>query len=116
MKVVVLRHDADGPLYNPKFLAFATHYGFQPQACAVRRPQTKGKIERPFSYVATSLLNGRTFRTLDHLNEVTLWWLANVADVRQHRATKQRPIDRFAQEQAHLLPLPAQPYDTALVV
>ena len=40
-KAVVLRHDADGPLYNPKFLAFATHYGFRPQACAVRRPQTK---------------------------------------------------------------------------
>ena len=32
-KAVVLRHDADGPLYNPKFLAFATHYGFRPQAC-----------------------------------------------------------------------------------
>jgi transposase len=40
-KVVVLRHDADGVFYNPKFLAFATHYGFRPQACRVRRPQTK---------------------------------------------------------------------------
>jgi len=29
-KAVVLRHDADGVLYNPKFLAFATHYGFRP--------------------------------------------------------------------------------------
>ena len=47
-KAVVLRHDADGPLYNPKFLAFATHYGFRPQACRVRRPQTKGKVERKF--------------------------------------------------------------------
>jgi hypothetical protein len=27
---VVLRHDADGAFYNPKFLAFATHYGFRP--------------------------------------------------------------------------------------
>ena len=42
MKVVVLRHGDEGPLYNPKFLAFATHYGFRPQACRVRRPQTKG--------------------------------------------------------------------------
>ena len=46
MKVVVLRHGDEGPLYNPKFLAFATHYGFRPQACRVRRPQTKGKVER----------------------------------------------------------------------
>ena len=86
-KAVVLRHDADGPLYNPKFLAFATHYGFKPRACQVRRPQTKGKVERKFFYVATSLLNGRTFDTLAHLNEVTAWWLANVADVRRLRET-----------------------------
>ena len=74
-KAVVLRHDADGALYNPKFLAFATHYGFRPQACRVRRPQTKGKVERKFFYAETSLLNGRTFDTLEHLNEVTAWWL-----------------------------------------
>jgi transposase len=42
MKVVVLRHGDEGPLYNPKFLAFATHYGFTPHACRVRRGQTKG--------------------------------------------------------------------------
>src|SRR5271154_3457725 len=114
-KAVVLRHDADGPLYNPKFLAFATHYGFRPQACQVRRPQTKGKVERKFHYVESNLLNGRTFRSLEHLNEVTVWWLANVADVRIHRETKQRPLDRHAEERPHLIALPATPYDVAIV-
>jgi hypothetical protein len=116
MKVVVLRHDEDGPLYNPRFLAFATHYGFQPLACQPRRPQTKGKQERFFAYVASSLLNGRTFRTLEHLNDVTRWWLANVADVRLQGKTQERPLDRHARERPHLIALPAQPYDTALVV
>lgn len=116
MKVVVLRHDADGPIYNPRFLAFATHYGFKPWACRVRRSQTKGKVERPFYYVETSLLNGRTFRTLEHLNAVTAWWLAQVADVRVHRETHERPIDRHAQELPQLIPLPAQHYDAAPVV
>jgi transposase len=115
MKVVVLRHGDEGPLYNPKFLAFATHYGFTPQACRVRRSQTKGKVERPFHYVETNLLNGRTFRTLEHLNEVAAQWLAEVADVRIHRETKQRPVDRHAEERSHLIPLPAAPYDTAVV-
>jgi transposase len=115
-KAVVLHHDADGPLYNPKFLAFATHYGFRPQACRVRRPQTKGKCERKFFYVETSLLNGRTFDTLEHLNEVTAWWLANVADVRVLRDFKESPLQRYQREQPHLLPLPACDFDTALVV
>ena len=115
LKVVVLRHGEEGPLFNPKFLAFATHYGFTPRACRVRRSQTKGKVERPFWYVETNLLNGRTFRTLEHLNEVTAWWLGHVADVRVHRETGQRPIDRHAEERPHLIALPATPYDVATV-
>jgi len=115
-KAVVLRHDAEGPLYNPKFLAFATHYGFRPQACRVRRPQTKGKVERRFHYVETSLLNGRTFESLEHLNEVAVWWLANVADERVLRDFKESPRERHERERPHLLPLPARDFDTALVV
>jgi transposase len=116
MKVVVLGYDGDEPVYNPRFLAFAAHYGFRPAACRPRRPQTKGKVERPFFYVETSLLNGRSFRSLEDLNETTAWWLAEVADVRIHRETKARPVDRHAQERPHLLPLPARPFDTSEVV
>jgi transposase len=105
-KAVVLRHDADGPLYNPKFLAFATHYGFKPWACAVRRPQTKGKVERKFYYVETSLLNGRTFESLAHLNEVTAWWLQTIADERQLRDFRETPRERHERERPQLLPLP----------
>jgi transposase len=115
-KVVVMRHDDEGPIYNPRFLAFATHYGFKPWACKPRRPQTKGKSERRFRYAEVSLLNGRTFHTLDHLNEVTLWWLANVADVRVHGETKQTPLARYGVEKGHLIALPAHAYDTALVL
>ncbi len=115
-KAVVLRHDADGAFYNPKFLAFATHYGFRPQACRVRRPQTKGKVERQYHFVEVSLLNGRTFDTLEHLNEVTAQWLRSVADVRTLRDFKESPLERHAVEQPHLLALPTCDFDTAQVV
>lgn len=116
MKVVVTGYDGEQPIYNTRFLAFATHYGFRPWACRPRRPQTKGKIERPFWYIEKNLLNGRTFSSLAHLNEVTAHWLANIADVRIHQETKRRPIDLYQEEKPHLLPLPAHPYDTALVL
>ena len=116
MKVVVSGYDGDGPVYNPRFLAFAAHYGFRPVACRPRRPQTKGKVERPFGYVDTSLLGGRTFRSLGHLNEIAAWWLIEVADVHVHRQTKARPIDRHAEERPHLVPLPARPFDASEVV
>jgi transposase len=116
MKVVVTGYDGEQPLYNPNFLAFATHYAFRPLACRPGRPETKGKVERHFLYAERNLLNGRTFTSLDHLNEVTANWLANIADVRIHQETKRRPIDLYQEEKPHLLPLPAHPYDTALVL
>jgi hypothetical protein len=90
--------------------------GFRPTACRPRRPQTKGKIERPFWYLETNLLNARTFSSLQHLNETTAWWLANVADVHPHKTTHRKPLDLYQEELPHLLPLPVKPYDTAEVI
>ena len=36
--------------------------------------------------------------------------------MRVHRQTKARPIDRHAEEQPHLIPLPARPFDASEVV
>jgi transposase len=116
LKVVVSGYDDEEPIYNTRFLAFATHYGFLPWACRRRRSKTKGKVERPFLYVETNLLNGRDFHSLSHLNEIGAWWMANVSDVHLHRETKRRPIDLWTEEREHLQPLPATPYDTAVVV
>jgi transposase len=37
MKVVVTGYDGDQPIYNTRFLSFATHYGYQPWACRPHR-------------------------------------------------------------------------------
>ncbi|MBI5830419.1 MAG: IS21 family transposase [Chloroflexi bacterium] len=116
MKVVVARYEDGEPIYNTRFLAFAAHYGFRPVACRPRRPQTKGKVERPFLYIEKNLLGGREFRCLDHLNEVAAWWLREVADVREHRQTRRRPIDMHAEEAPHLIPLPERAYEVAEMV
>ena len=116
MKVVVTRWEDDHPIYNTRFLAFATHYGYRPWACQIRRPQTKGKVERPFYYIETNLLGGRQFRSIDHLNETARWWLAEVADKRIHGTTKKTPLELHAQEMPHLLALPSLQFDTAQVV
>ena len=116
MKVVVTRWEDDAPIYNTRFLAFATHYGYKPWACQIRRPQTKGKVERPFYYIEMNLLNGREFRTLEHLNETAQWWLAEVADVRIHATTRKTPLELHAEELPHLLSMPALQFDTAQVV
>jgi Integrase core domain len=47
MKVVVTGYYGEQPIYNRRFPAFATHYGFRPWACRPRHPQAKGKVEKP---------------------------------------------------------------------
>jgi hypothetical protein len=116
MKVVVRTWDGEEPIYNTRFLAFALHYGFRPWACRRRRPQTKGKVERPFFHVVTHLLNARSFRSLEHLNGfVTEEWLPQI-DRRPHDTTKRPPLELWEEERAHLVPLPEHAYDTAEVV
>jgi transposase len=115
MKTVVLRWEGDTPIFNPRFLVFATHYRFRPRACRPRRPKTKGKIENPIKYVKGNLLCGRRFDNIDHLSEERFVWLETTANVRIHRTTRRRPIDLWREELPCLLPLPNRPYDTCKI-
>lgn len=114
-KAIVLRREAGRPVYNPRFLAFATHYGFVPRALPPRTPEWKGKVERPFQYVEGNCLNARVFRDKAELDAHALRWMDETSDRHVHDTTRESPIDRFAREQEHLLPLPAHNYDTAEV-
>jgi hypothetical protein len=57
----VLRWVGRQPIYNLRFLAFATHYEFRP--IGVRGdPNAKPRVERGFRERELSFLNGRSFR------------------------------------------------------
>jgi hypothetical protein len=49
-------------------------------------------------YVKRNFVPGRVFRDLDDFNEQLRQWSLDIADVRIHGTTHQRPIDRFAEE------------------
>ena len=115
-KPVVIRWECGQPIYNTRFLSFATHYGMRPQACKPRTPEHKGKVERAFRFLETSFFNARKFRDRAHLVQALATWLQRRNDTRIHDTTRRRPIDLHAIERPHLLPLPAHGYDTAQVV
>jgi transposase len=84
--------------WNPLFIDFASHYGIAVKTHRVRRPRTKGKVERMVDYIKESFLNGRSFVDVDDLNGQGLDWLARVANVRIHATTKRRPVDLLESE------------------
>src|SRR5215204_2724808 len=69
MKTAVTGEDDEGHIvYNRSLIALAKHFGFLPRACRPYRAKTKGKVERPFSYIRQDFFLGRSFRNLDDLN------------------------------------------------
>ena len=115
MKTAVTGEDEQGHIvYNRSLLALARHYGFHPRACRPYRAKTKGKVERPFSYIRKDFFLARSFRNLDDLNVQLQNWLGNVANVRLHATTQKIVSDAFAAEQLDLQPLPVRPFDALL--
>lgn len=118
LKAVIIEDDrpAGGRVVeNPEFLRFAAHWGFRIRACRPYRAQTKGKVERPVSYVRKSLVYGRAFLDEEDLNAQAADWLARVANVRVHATTREQPIVRFERdEQTALLPLASRPYQSLI--
>jgi transposase len=98
MKQVKLTPGPHGP-WNPLFLDFVHHYGITPRVCRVRRPRTKGKVERMVGYVRDNFLAGRSFIGWDDLHGQGRHWLTHTANVRTHATTGKRPIDLLEAEQ-----------------
>jgi transposase len=112
-KLVALRWEGAQPIYNPRFLAFAAHYEFRPRA--VRGdPNAKPRTERSFWEFERSFLNGRSFRDLDDMRLQLVEWLDRIVDLRRRRHGH-TCLERFAEEQGKLVPLPRHAYDTARV-
>ena len=115
-KAVVLRWEGRQPIYNLRFIDFATHYGFQVEACRPFHPNDKPRVERSFYELEKSFFNGRSFRDEDDLTEQLAQWQSTVCDVRPHRKTKRTAVELFEEERSQLLSLPMHHYDTARVI
>ena len=115
MKTAVTGEDDGGHIvYNRSLLALAQHYRFQPRACRPYRAKTKGKVERPFSYIRQDFFLGRSFRNLDDLNAQLIGWLDTVANARVHGTTQRVVAEAFAAEQPELQTLPEHRFDAVL--
>jgi transposase len=116
-KPVVLRWEGGQPIYNPRFIDFATHYEFSPVACRPRHPNDKPRVERSFYELTLSFFRGRRFRDRADLDGQLTQWLDTIADLRPLKRMRQRTrLELFAAEQPLLRALPGHPYDTARVL
>ena len=103
------------PVFNPKYLDFSRHWGFEISPCNVRSGNEKGRVENGVGYVKKNLLAGLELADFAAMQPAATLWVDTVADVRMHESTHQRPIDRFEEERAHLRRLNPTGFDLARV-
>ena len=114
LKAAVINGSGRTACFHPEFLALCGYFCLQPIACERRDPESKGIVERGVRYVKNNALAGRAEELIhpgDYL-KLASWWRDQVANVRIHEATRERPVDRFQRERSLLRKLPAVPFDT----
>ena len=113
LATAVAEHDGRLVRFHPRFLAFAREHKFVPHACNPSAGWEKGKVERAIGYLRQNFWPLREFSDLHDVNRQARQWLSEVANVRVHGETRERPVDRFHPESLRPLPLiPADYRDT----
>lgn len=100
------------PLWNPRFLEFAKHYGFKPRVIRPKHKERQGKVERPFRYIESDFVKGRMFASWDDLHRQAREWLDGVANVRKHTTTNRFVHEAFAEERPLLIKPPELEFPT----
>jgi transposase len=112
-KVAVLSRNAESIVFNPRYLDFSNHYGFQIRACGVKKPHEKGRVENGVGYVKKNFLHGLDLSDYKIINPAARSWLDAVANLRVHGQTQKVPQELFALEK--LKPLHPLAYESALI-
>jgi transposase len=111
LKSAVVERRGDAIRFNATLLDLATHYRFAPKACAPRRGNEKGRVERAIRYIREAFFAARAFDDLDDLNAQLEAFCDGPAMDRRWPEDQTRTVrDAFAEEQPRLLSLPDEPF------
>ena len=116
-KTVVLERSGQAIRYHPMLVDLAGKMNVQPRLCGVRRPQSKGKVERANRYLQDRFFAGREITRLEDGNRELRAFVADIAHARPHPRFEHRTVaECLAEEQRLLLPVPNPPPATDLVL
>jgi len=112
---VLHRFVGQEPVLNRKYLDFANHYGFLITPCNVGKGNEKGRVENGVGYVKKNFLSGLEIPDFASIHAPSRQWMENIANVRIHGETRQKPVVLFEEEKDSLHQLPPYLYDIATI-
>lgn len=103
--VILAAGSGPDAVISPEMLTFSRMYGFEFIAHRINHADRKGKVERPFYYVETNFLAGRSFKSWEDLNQQAIEW-CHAVNLKEKRVLGMAPEGAYVQEKPHLVPLP----------
>lgn len=108
--VVKARQGGQETLFTDTFLRFASHYGFEPQACNPRKGNEKGHVENKVGYVRYNFFTpSPVVQDLSHLRDL-LWQHCQEDHQRKHYKKDIIIAELMAEERKYGLALPDKAY------
>jgi hypothetical protein len=115
LKAGITKAAWEDPEVNRVYAEEAEHYGFLVAPCRPATPQHKGKCESSVHFVQRNFFGGREPTDERRTNADLLHWCRQVGQ-RTHGTTRKKPLEVFETiEKPVLKPLPACPYDIAVI-
>jgi len=105
--VIVVDGTGSEAVFAPEMVAFARTLGFEFMAHERGHSDRKGRIERPYYWIETNFLPGRSFRDFEDLNRQLIAWCHEVANQKVKRVLGCAPQAAYVIEKPYLIPLPA---------
>lgn len=110
LKTAVIEREGTLIRFNERYLNFLMGLHITPHACNIYQAHEKGKIEKGgIHYIRNNFWPLRKFKDIHDLNYQAEIWRDEIANVRIHQTTNERPADRF--KKVILRPFPKEVYD-----
>lgn len=107
--LVIANKKGDEVVFNTDALRLSQYLGIELNACNPYRPQTKGKVERPFQYVEEQFIKGNKFKSMTELNEAADIFIEE-ANNELHGTTRRITNEFFKEELPYLAPVRNKPF------
>ena len=111
---VLKRLVGSDPVFNPRYLEIANHYGFTIRACGVGKGNEKGRVENGVGYVKKNFLSGLDIPDFSTVNPAASRWRDSIANIRPHGTTHKPPTELFAEDKKAMNALTVMSYDTSI--
>ena len=103
--IIVVTENGGDIIHTQAFTAFLAESKLEIRVCRKSDPESKGLIEASVKFVKGNFMKNRLYMGLDIWNRSFEDWLVRTGNKKKHGTTFKRPVDAFAEEQEHMLPL-----------